>query len=82
MARTYALRARPKSVDFDIVNEKDDVRGQVISSPAGFTVYLIGDFEPLLQPAPDADAALEAFEDWAASNTTSSIPIIAKPLDG
>lgn len=78
----YSLRPRAKSNDYDIVNEKNTVRGQVIQSPAGFTVYLIGDFEPLLDPQSSADAALEAFEDWAASNTTSTIPVIRSDDDG
>jgi hypothetical protein len=51
----------------------------VIKSPSGFTVYLLGDFEALLEPQETADAALEHFEDWAASNTTASIPVITPP---
>jgi len=76
---SHSLRSRPKSSDYDIINADGDVRGQVIASPAGFTVYLIGDFEPLLVPQETADLALEHFEDWAASNTTSTIPIIRSP---
>ena len=77
----YSLRTRARSSDYDIINANGDVRGQVIASPAGFTVYLIGDFEPLLVPQETADLALEQFEDWAASNTTSTIPIIRSPED-
>lgn len=81
MARTYTLRPRWRSHDFDIVNDEDNIRGQVIKSPAGFTVYLIGEFQPLLPALPDAKAALDAFEDWASSNTTSKIPVIRKRDD-
>lgn len=73
---SHSLRARAKSDDYDIVNDAGDVRGQVIASPNGYTVYLLGDFEALLEPQESADAALEHFEDWVASNTTASIPII------
>ena len=73
---SHSLRSRPKSSDYDIINADGDVRGQVIASPAGFTVYLIGDFESLLEPRETAQDALDHFEDWAASNTTTSIPII------
>jgi hypothetical protein len=45
----------------------------VIASPEGCTVYLLGDFERLLPPAPTADAALEAFEEWSASNTFTDL---------
>ena len=78
MARTYFLRQRSRSDDFDIVNDDDNVRGQVIASPAGFTVYLIGEFQPLLPALPDAEAALEAFEAWASKNSTATIPVLRK----
>ena len=78
MARTYSLRRRWRSHDFDIVNDEDNVRGQVIKSPAGFTVYLIGEFQPLLPALPDAEAALEAFESWASKNSTATIPVLPK----
>ena len=78
MARTYSLRRRPRSDDFDIVNDDDNVRGQVIASPAGFTVYLIGEYEPLLPAVPDTDAALDAFEAWAMKNSTATIPVLRK----
>lgn len=78
MARTYFLRQRSRSDDFDIVNDDDNVRGQVIASPAGFTVYLIGEYEPLLPALPDTDAALDAFEAWASKNSTATIPVLRK----
>ncbi|CAN5155349.1 hypothetical protein BH11ACT5_BH11ACT5_24000 [soil metagenome] len=78
MARTYSLRRRWRSHDFDIVNDEDNVRGQVIESPAGFTVYLIGEFQPLLPALPDAEAALDAFESWASKNSTATIPVLPK----
>ena len=78
MAGTYKLRRRWRSHDFDIVNGDDDVRGQVIVSPAGCTVYLIGEFKPLGPAQPDAAAALQSFVAWTVNNTTSVIPIIRK----
>lgn len=72
----HSLRSRPKSEDFDLLNDAGEVRGQVIKSPHGYTVYLLGDFESLLEPRETAQDALDHFEDWAASNTTTSIPII------
>lgn len=78
MARSYFLRRRPRSNDFDIVNDDDNVRGQVIASPAGFTVYLIGEHKPLLPALPDTDAALDAFEAWASKNSTGTIPVLRK----
>jgi hypothetical protein len=73
---SYSLRARPKSNDYDLVDGSGVALGQVIHSANGFTVYLFGDLEPLLSAQPTADEALEAFEDWAASNTTDNILII------
>jgi hypothetical protein len=72
---TNALRKRPKSNDYDLLDD-DIVIGQVVASANGFTVYLLGDFEQLLPPASSADAALEAYEEWAASNTVSDILVI------
>jgi len=70
---TYSLRARPRSADFDLVDAEGVPLGQVIDSPGGFTIYLLGDVEPLLSRYGSADEALDAFEDWAASNTTNNI---------
>lgn len=76
----YLLRPRSKSSDFDIVNDRDQVRGHVITSPKGYTVYLIGDYEALTAPLKTIDEALQAFTDWTSNNTTSTIPII-RPRD-
>ena len=73
----YSLRRRPKSNDHDLVDD-GTVIGQVIASDRGHTIYLLGDFGQLLDPAESADAALEAFEDWAASNTFNDL-LVAKP---
>lgn len=81
MARTYALRRRVRSHDFDIVNDEDNVRGQVIKSPAGYTLYLIGGVQSHLPPFPTPMEALEAFEGWAKENTTATLPIIRKRDD-
>jgi hypothetical protein len=70
------LRKRPKSNDYDLVDDDGTAIGQVIASDRGCTIYLLGDYEPLLPPAPDADAALEAYEEWAASNTVSDILVL------
>ena len=79
----YSLRRRPKSNDHDLIDD-GTVIGQVIASDRGHTIYLLGDFGQLLDPAESADAALEAFEDWAASNTHpttcwSLSPTLARP---
>ena len=68
----YSLRRRPKSNDHDLIDD-GTVIGQIIASDRGHTIYLLGDYEQLLAPATSADAALEAFEDWAASNTLSDV---------
>lgn len=73
---TYSLRPRTGSNDYDIVESSGAALGQVIESKAGFTIYLLGDLEALLDPHPTADDALVAFEEWAASNTTDTIPSI------
>lgn len=65
---THSLLPRPKSDDFDIISDSGEVRGQVITSPLGHTVYLIGDVESLLGPHETAEDALRDFEAWAASN--------------
>lgn len=75
---TYALRKRAKSNDYDLVDADGVAIGQIVSSANGFTIYLIGDYEQLLPPAETADEALEAFEDWAASNTLSDL-LVVKP---
>ena len=68
----YSLRRRPKSNDHDLIDD-GTVIGQIIASDRGHTIYLLGDFEQLLPSAESADDALEAFEDWAASNTLSDV---------
>jgi hypothetical protein len=73
----FALRLRPRSDDYDIVDDDGASFGQVIHSANGYTIYLLGDFERLFPPHDTADAALEAFEDWAASNTITNIPTIS-----
>ncbi len=73
---TYALSPRPRSNDYDIVEASGASLGQVIGSKDGFRIYLLGDLESLLETYPTADDALDAFEDWAASNTTDTIPVI------
>jgi hypothetical protein len=77
---TYALRKRPRSNDFDLVDQAGKAIGQVVASDTGFAVYLFGDFERLFDPSDSAEAALEAFEDWAASNTVSNVLLI-QPAD-
>ena len=69
----FSLRLRAHSHDYDIVGEDNVTYGQVIHSVNGFTIYLLGDFERLFPPHESADDALEAFEDWAASNTLTNI---------
>jgi hypothetical protein len=73
----YTLTERPGSNDFDIVDTDDPGKriGQVVASKNGYTIYLHGDLEALLPPYPSSDAALEAFEDWTASNTLTVLPI-------
>ena len=78
---SYALRRRPRSNDYDLIDAEGKAIGQVIASANGFTVYLLGDFEQLMELGGAADDALEAFEDWVASNTVSDILII-KPATG
>jgi hypothetical protein len=73
---SYSLRPRAGSNDYDLVNASGASAGQVIGSQDGFRIYLLGDLESLLETYPTADEALEAFEDWAASNTTETIPVI------
>lgn len=73
---SYSLRPRAGSNDYDLVKESGAVAGQVIGSKDGYRVYLLGDLETLLDTYPTADEALDAFEDWAASNTTGTIPVI------
>jgi hypothetical protein len=73
---TYSLSRRPRSEDYDILKDSGDSIGQVVHSPDGFKIYLLGDFESLLDVYQTADDALEAFEDWAASNTTNTILVI------
>lgn len=73
---SHMLRPRPRSNDYDIVDDTGAALGQVIGSEEGFRIYLLGDLESLLETYPTADEALEAFDDWAASNTTDTIPVI------
>lgn len=77
----YSLRRRPKSNDHDLIDGDGTVIGQIIVSDRGHTIYLLGDYEQLLAPAKSADAALEAFEDWAASNTHSDLLIVRPSSD-
>ncbi len=70
------MSRRPRSNDFDILDEGGTPVGQIVTSDDGFAVYLLGDFERLLEPAPTAEEALERFEEWAASNTMSDLLII------
>ncbi len=77
---SYALRRRPRSNDYDLVDDQGQGVGQVISSANGFTVYLLGDFEQLMAPAETAEDALEAFEDWAASNTVSDLLVVRQAV--
>lgn len=72
----YSLSKRPRSNDFDLVDDTGTAIGQVVSSDTGFAVYLLGDFERLFEPAPSAAEALESFEEWAASNTMSDLLIV------
>jgi hypothetical protein len=73
---SYSLRVQARSSDYDIIDESGGALGQVIQSASGFTTYLFGDFEALLPPCATADEALDAFEDWAASNTTDNTLVI------
>lgn len=75
----YTLRSKPKSNDFDLLEDGRGI-GQVINSANGFTVYLLGDVEALLDAAPTAEAALDAFEHWAATNTMPDL-IATKPSE-
>ena len=74
---SYSLRPRAGSNDYDLIEESGATLGQVIGSRDGFRIYLLGDLESLLDTYPTADEALDAFEDWAASNTTDTIPVIS-----
>lgn len=73
---TYSLSKRARTNDFDILDETGTPIGQVVTADSGFAVYLLGDFERLLEPSPTAMDALEAFEEWAASNTLSDILVV------
>lgn len=73
---SYSLRPRAGSTDYDLVDPSGAAVGQIIGSKDGFRIYLLGDLETLLDTCPTADDALAAFEDWAASNTTDTIPVI------
>jgi len=68
----YSLTSKPRTNDYDIVGDGGEAVGQIIRSDAGYTVYLLGDVEALLQPYGTPEDALEAFEDWSA--TTGAIP--------
>jgi hypothetical protein len=74
---SYSLRPRAGSNDYDLIEASGATLGQVIGSRDGFRIYLLGDLESLLDTYPTADEALDAFEDWAASNTTDTIPVIS-----
>ena len=76
-AVSYSLRPRTGTTDYDLVDASGAAVGQAIGSKDGFRIYLLGDLETLLDTYPTADDALAAFEDWAASNTTDTIPAIA-----
>ena len=73
---SYSLRPRARSNDYELIEESGTILGQVIGSKDGFRIYLLGDLESLLDTYPTPDEALDAFEDWAASNTTDTIPVI------
>ena len=75
-AVSYSLRPRARSNDYDLVDASGAAIGQVIGSTEGFRIYLLGDLESLLDTYPTAEDALAAFEEWAASNTTDSIPVV------
>lgn len=66
----HTLRPRAKSDDFDILTDAGEVRGQVITSPHGYTVYVLGDLESLFEPFETAEEALNQFDEWAESNPT------------
>jgi hypothetical protein len=74
---SYSLRPRARSNDYDLVETSGSILGQVIGSKDGYRIYLLGDLESLLDTYPTADDALDAFDDWAASNTTDTIPVIS-----
>jgi hypothetical protein len=75
---SYSLTPRPQSNDYDLVDASGIALGQVIGSQDGFRIYLLGDLESLLETYETADEALDAFIDWAASNTTDTIPTITR----
>ncbi|CAN5180882.1 hypothetical protein BH09ACT5_BH09ACT5_21330 [soil metagenome] len=74
---SYSLRPRARSNDYDLVDASGNALGQLIGSKDGYRIYLLGDLESLLDTYPTPDDALDAFEDWAASNTTDTIPVIS-----
>lgn len=79
---TFTLRRRAQSNDSDIIDETGASFGQIIRSMNGYTVYVLGDYEQLFPPFDSDEEALDAFEDWAASNTMTNIPTIPPPSGG
>ena len=72
----YVLERKPKTNDYEIFDEDGKLVGTVVCTAEGASVYLLGDVARLLEPLPTPQDALEAFSDWAASNTYSDIPVI------